>query len=303
MSYCCARPKYTHIFTQIFKKLAPLLNIYISHHPKQLAKAKELVRFLSPMVKSMSLNLAYWGNIAPGSDISTEIFDNIQKAHLILVLATADYLDGCQEELDWIENAKCFKNNEVVPIPLGPCLWKETFLGKLMPLPRIIDYESSPFDDSARWEEVAIGVKEFLTNKQLRLEKPLKVLLARANGAMYEPSQEIIEETDAVWIGKIGSNDKVFKVIGDSMEPSFRNGDMLLTELINLREEPPKGKQVYVVRTKYQEYLVKRIGELNIESLVLVSENRLYNSLEVPLSEVLSVYKVKESRKTWNELV
>jgi phage repressor protein C with HTH and peptisase S24 domain len=297
----CTFQLQTRNFEQNFQRLVYPINIFISHHPKQLAKANELEKFLSPMVDNMSLRLSYWGNILPGEEINEVTYDNILKAQLILVLVTPDYLCDCKEELGWIKNTNCFEKNAIIPVPLGSSLWRDTFLGNLMPLPRNQHFESSPFDDSARWEGVAKGIKEFLANRQLQLEMPLEMLLARANGAMYEPSQEIIEEIDTSWKEKIGPNDKVFKVVGNSMKPSFQHGDELLATLVNIQEEPHKEKQVYVVRTQHQEYLVKRIGNLTNKSLFLISENELYDSLEIPLSEVISVYKVKESRKIRSE--
>ncbi len=76
-------------------------------------------------------------------------------------------------------------------------------------------------------------------------------------------------------------------VIGDSMEPTLRDGDEILVD----RSPRPLRDGIHVVRLD-ETLLVKRLDASRPGRLVLISDNRSYQPVEVPLDEAEVIGRV-----------
>ncbi len=76
-------------------------------------------------------------------------------------------------------------------------------------------------------------------------------------------------------------------VVGDSMEPDIRNGDILL---VNTKDQTFRNTGIYVIAVR-NERLVKRVQRLFDGSLTLISDNQKYQPESIPssLAEEMSV--------------
>lgn len=116
--------------------------------------------------------------------------------------------------------------------------------------------------------------------------KRLEVRPSAGAGALA-PSEE---PTDLIafqrsWLGSIGVNPDrahVLEVRGDSMEPTIRDGDMLLVDT-SIRSVRDNG--IYIVR--HEGYvLVKRVQTGLDGSITLISDNQAYDREKVPPADV-----------------
>ncbi len=81
--------------------------------------------------------------------------------------------------------------------------------------------------------------------------------------------------------------------VGDSMEPTIRNGDLML---IDVSDQNIRSFGVYVLEVR-NERLVKRVQRLFDGSLILISDNRIYQPETIPASKATEVSVV--GRVVW----
>jgi internalin A len=111
--------------------------------------------------------------IKPGDEWKGVIDENFQRADLILLLVSADFVasDYCYE----IEMRTALERHEkgeakVVPIILRACQWQDALFGKLQALPKDGKPVTSWPDRDEAWTDVAEGIKktvEEIRRKQL----------------------------------------------------------------------------------------------------------------------------------------
>lgn len=102
-------------------------------------------------------------------------------------------------------------------------------------------------------------------------------------------NKEIIEPaTTQFLIPTFKGSDYLITVIGSSMYPKYNNGDIVACKHLSLNTFFQWNK-VYVINTE-QGVLVKRICKSDSDDFVtIVSDNKDYNSFELPKSEILSI--------------
>ncbi len=83
---------------------------------------------------------------------------------------------------------------------------------------------------------------------------------------------------------------RAFEVSGDSMEPSICNGDILVCSLVTDWQHLWPG-HVYITVLQ-DDVLVKRLEQNSEGVLLLSSDNRFYQSLEIKLDEVAEIWRV-----------
>ena len=109
-------------------------------------------------------------------------------------------------------------------------------------------------------------------------------------GGLIDWSQEFIaEHTTTVSIPSAPRNAWVFRVEGDSMLPTLGEGDMVVTERIELEDVRPN--RIHVVVTKEGMY-VKRVV-VHKEIVLLESDNEIEELIRVPLADVFAFYYAK----------
>lgn len=233
-------------------------------------------------------------SILGGSKVEETIQSHIYNAHIILVLCSVEYLVERKAELDHIEKSESFRLRKVIPIPLKPCLWRNTFLGDLMPLPRDSSHPQSLFEDnSERYNEIVSGVDELIAHSTISSHRKEAVLRARASSLSIEPSQVLYDEAEAISVEGLKSDERPFCVDGDSMNDLYEDGDIVIGKLINLKEFVTKSNQVFVIRTRSQDPLIKYIHKIDEDEIFLASANPLHPTFALSKEEVTSIWLVK----------
>jgi hypothetical protein len=281
--------------------LKPNSNIYISHHPSDLKKAKDLVKFLAPLGRNLGVEVSCWESIMPGSNIEMDAFNRICNSDLIICLISADYLADCVSEIGMIKASKCFQNEKVIPVPISPCLWEEVF-GGLMPLPRDSSFRRAPFDDSGFWLEVVCGVKEILQGKPILKKGYIPIMPARADSTIIEQSQE--HPTGSYLKIPLHPDDILIPITGDSMSPIFEDGDIVIGRKIQrdeITQDKIERKKFFVIRTKTHGTFLKCIGAITKTNIVLVSLNSTHKNITLEGEEIDSIFLVVRSVKVRDE--
>jgi len=137
------------------------LNIFISYSHKDEAFKEALDAHFKGLKRSGKINT--WNDrvLLAGTEWDTEIIQQLENAHIILLLVSANFLAS---EYIWKEElAHAMKRHNrdevrVIPIYIKPCDWRNTSFGKLQSLP--IDGEpiGGPYDDVA-WIAVAKAIR------------------------------------------------------------------------------------------------------------------------------------------------
>jgi hypothetical protein len=114
------------------------VRIVISYAKEDLDLLKKLKKHLHPLTMNGDVDIWDDCDILPGTEWSSETGTRLQKAHIILLLISPDYiaLDYCYS----ISVKKALVRHEkgvthVLPIILRHVGWKQTPFGKLKPLP------------------------------------------------------------------------------------------------------------------------------------------------------------------------
>jgi TIR domain/HEAT repeats len=113
--------------------------VFYSYSHEDATLRDRLGKYLAPLVHQKKIVEWHDRKIEPGSNWETEISSQLEFAHLILLLVSADFL--ASEYCFGVEVEKALtrlKRGEakVVPVLLKPCLWKESRFSELQILPR-----------------------------------------------------------------------------------------------------------------------------------------------------------------------
>ncbi len=131
------------------------INVFVAYSDKDYNLMVEISDYLSPM--SRHINLWEKSRIIAGQEQNRVIKTHLDNAHIVLALVSADLL-ASREDFEMALNNHKNGQSVVIPILLSNCLWKETELSGLEPLPtknRTIDSWQNRTD---AWKEVADGV-------------------------------------------------------------------------------------------------------------------------------------------------
>jgi hypothetical protein len=157
--------------------------VFYSYSHKDEDFRKELVTHLELLRRNNLIEGWSDREIAPGSNWKEEINFNIQRAKIILLLISPDFIasDYCYET-ETIFALEQHENNEakVVPIIIRPCLWKFSQFKHIQVLPKegkaITTWENR---DSA-WLNVAEGIikviEEFKEERRVKIENSKNVI-------------------------------------------------------------------------------------------------------------------------------
>lgn len=114
------------------------LNIFIAFSPEDQAFKSELEEHLNILKRNGKIDLWHNQRVMAGENLNEAQAEALQKAQIILLLISSDFLssdDAYENEvLKALERHK-LGEARVVPVILRDCLWKNTQLGNLLPLP------------------------------------------------------------------------------------------------------------------------------------------------------------------------
>jgi hypothetical protein len=117
----------------------PPISIYLSYARKDEHLASELQKHLSPLRRGGNVFVILDTAISPGSDWYTEIDNNLNKADIIILLISADFL--ASDYFYSVEMRRALERHErgeaqVIPVILRPVNWQGTPFSHLQVLPK-----------------------------------------------------------------------------------------------------------------------------------------------------------------------
>ena len=151
-------------------------NIFISFAKKDESMLHQLMEHLSVLKNNNSANIWHQGLVEAGEEIEKGIEKEIQKADLVLMLVSSNYLasDDFENVVSHIEKLPKIKT---IPILLRACVWQEDeFLKKRKFLPSdgypIFDSRQSKTPDESYFEIVRV-IKQHILGEEIIYENPL----------------------------------------------------------------------------------------------------------------------------------
>lgn len=112
--------------------------------------------------------------------------------------------------------------------------------------------------------------------------------------AGFFTGEVIINEVDCERINLPGIKaDFAIPVCGDSMTPLYLSGDMVVCQFVNLSDMFFQWGKVYVINTN-QGVLLKKVRPGKSQNTIkLISENRDYDPIDLPISDIYQIALVK----------
>lgn len=115
---------------------APVVFISYSHADEKLKD--ELVKHLSPLKRMGLIDTWHDRKIPAGEDIDKEVSKNLDKAQIILLLISVDFISSryCYEiEMDRALEMNAQGKARVIPVIVRQCMWQHTPFSKLLAVP------------------------------------------------------------------------------------------------------------------------------------------------------------------------
>jgi len=115
------------------------LNVFVSYSHADEDLKNELVKHLEPLRRLRRIEPWHDRKITPGDEWEKSISGNLDKADVILLLVSIDFINStyCYDvELENAMERHSKKEAVVVPIILRSCLWQHTPFAKLLALPK-----------------------------------------------------------------------------------------------------------------------------------------------------------------------
>jgi hypothetical protein len=274
-------------------------SIFISHHPNDVEKAREIANALLQIEYLYEDNINFLETISPGSNVQNEILNFIKYADIIIVLPSSSYLIDCKNEYTWIKNSLSYQNKKVLPIPFPNTLWKLVF-PDIMPLPKVSFFANVSFGEEWLFN-IVTDVESILKKASNSRSRHIPLMVARADSNSTESSQVFPHDDFGISLRK----DEILVLIqGDSMSPRFEEGDYVICTPTNLEDilaDNPKKRKTCVIRTKNQGTLLKYIGKIKSQTITLVSENTSHDNMVLEETEIDRIFLVVKSVKVRNE--
>lgn len=144
-------------------KVSQKLRVFVSYSHADEALKKKLLQHLQPL-KRLHL-IESWDDraIKPGDDWGDEISKNLDRADIILLLVSIDFINSeyCYD----IEMERALERSEegeavVVPVILRSCLWKSAPFAKLQAIPTDGKAVTSWVDQDEAYANIADGIKQ-----------------------------------------------------------------------------------------------------------------------------------------------
>lgn len=113
--------------------------VFYSYSHKDTELRNQIGTFLAPLRHNNKIVEWHDRKIEPGADWQNEVSLQLDSAHLILLLVSADFLasDYCfGVEVEKAMNRLKRGEVKIAPILLRPCLWKESPFSELQIIPR-----------------------------------------------------------------------------------------------------------------------------------------------------------------------
>ncbi len=140
------------------------VEIFIANAPEDEAWCKRLTKYLSPMERKKLITIFHASVVGVGADWAKVTTDHLQRAHVILLLLSVDFLaseDLWKRHVDVVRERGAKHQPVVVPVMVRACDW-HLALGKLTPLPKDGRAVKGSRDEDETLTEVADGIEEIV---------------------------------------------------------------------------------------------------------------------------------------------
>ena len=151
------------------------VSIFFSYSRKDEALMRELESHLEPLRLSHLIESWHDGCITPGEEWEPQIKENLQKAQIILLLISVNFISS--KYCNTVELTQAIKRHKsgdalVIPLILKPCMWQpipigEMTLGELQALPK----DAKPVTSWNDRDEAYTNIAEGLYDKILQVQQ------------------------------------------------------------------------------------------------------------------------------------
>ncbi|ETR72570.1 MAG: leucine-rich repeat-containing protein [Candidatus Magnetoglobus multicellularis str. Araruama] len=143
--------------------IVKLKSVFFSYSHKDESLRDELETHLKLLQRQSVISTWHDRKILPGTEWDHEIDQHLERARIILLLISADFIasDYCWEK----EVKRALERHEsgeavVIPVMLRSCDWQDAPFAKLQGLPKEMKPVKSWPDRDAAWTNVATGIRE-----------------------------------------------------------------------------------------------------------------------------------------------
>jgi len=174
------------------------VSIFFSYSRKDEALMQELESHLEPLRLSRMIESWHDGCITPGEEWEPQIKENLQKAQIILLLITVNFISP--EYCNTVELTQAIKRHKsgeacVIPLILKPCMWQPIpvggiTLGELQALPKNAQPVTLWSDRDEAFENIARSLLKKIEQLRLAQEKAATAEAYQANVQRYR--QELL---------------------------------------------------------------------------------------------------------------
>ena len=142
---------------------AEALNVFVSYcHADEEAK-NDLLKHLEPLRRLEIIKAWHDRMIKPGEDWGKKISENLEKADIILLLVSIDFINSsyCYDiELDRAIERHTAREAVVIPIIIRSCMWKSTPFGQIQAVPKDGRPVALWLDRDEAFVNVAEGIRQ-----------------------------------------------------------------------------------------------------------------------------------------------
>jgi TIR domain-containing protein/HEAT repeat protein len=187
--------------------------VFYSYSHKDAELRERLATYLAPLRQQQKIIEWYDRKIEPGANWDSEISAQLESAHLILFLLSADFL--ASEYCFGVEVEKALarlKRGEVqvVPILLKPCLWEESRFSELQIIPRDAKAIISWASPDEAFKDVASEIRKLISDPP---PSPSKALAESLEPHRFDSSLDLIR-------GQVHSYAHLYERTRQRMRPS-----------------------------------------------------------------------------------
>jgi internalin A len=147
-------------------------SLFFSYSHKDEGLRDELETHLKLLQRQRIISTWHDRKILPGTEWDREIDNRLQRAAIILLLISADFVasDYCWDlEVKRALERHAAKEAIVVPVLLRSCDWKSAPFGKLLGLPTDLKAVTAWSDRDAAWANVATGIRAIAEHPRAEL--------------------------------------------------------------------------------------------------------------------------------------
>lgn len=146
--------------------MATARNVFISYSRRDKDYCLDLIKYLKPLEKEGLISIWYDGEIAPGLEWNSEIVEHLNKADIVLLLVSVEFINSdyiAKIELERAMQRHETKEARVIPIIIRGAPWEKEPFAKLHVLPEGAkpvnrwDYEEEAYLNIAQGIRKSIG--------------------------------------------------------------------------------------------------------------------------------------------------